>query len=301
MEIALSTDKRRFKLSALAEDGLGFRFMRGESSGNKPIHVPRHHHPFAQIRWAEKGPRCYGFKEYIEEGDVGYFPRAAYYGPELLGDQAGLISTTLQFGFNTEYMPLKDEVEWNMGREGADHGTYATRLPAHGIARRGQFAANEAPEQLITPTERHPTWRIDSYPGVEIDNWRESRRPVAGQPSARRPIPQESYEAVIVMHPKAQTYYPVSSGVEVKPLGRFYDHQGPNGDTGLTQIRLSDDGEYQLGRDRAQLVWSTGLGLAIEDRAYPAVTSVYSPRGEELALACDGAVEVFVVEFPRLD
>ena len=59
MEIARIEEAKRWILTGADQDGLGFRFMRGQS-GRRAIHVSRHHHPFQQIRWAEKGTRNIG-------------------------------------------------------------------------------------------------------------------------------------------------------------------------------------------------------------------------------------------------
>ena len=79
-----------------APDGLNFRFVRNQfQPGEKAFRSPRHHHAFQQIRFAEKGNLNYAPGHFIGEGDIAYFPRGAYYGPQV--KDTG-ISVALQFG-----------------------------------------------------------------------------------------------------------------------------------------------------------------------------------------------------------
>ena len=41
------------------------------------------------------------------------------------------------------------------------------------------------------------------------------------------------------MHPAAFEYFEIAPGVEVKELGRFYDHPGTNADVHIQMIRLT--------------------------------------------------------------
>jgi hypothetical protein len=274
---------RHWLITGATEDGLGFRFMQTASPGDSPIHVPRHHHPFAQVRWAQKGKRSYGIDQFIPEGDLAYFPRAAYYGPELLNDTPDEVCTTLQFGFGAEYKPIKGEIP-----------------PLLKDGTRG-WPERLKEEKPLAQTERHLFSPEDAFPGVPIDNWRETKRPIAGQVKDARQIPPEGYDAVILMHPQAQPYFEVGPGAELKHLGRFYDHPGPNGDTGVSMVRMQEGGEYKLSAERAHLVWSVSPGLKLDGRICPPVTSLYSPRDEETVLTGVDGVELVIVEFPRLD
>src|SRR5262249_1775125 len=98
-------------------------------------------------------------------------------------------------------------------------------------------------------------------------------------------IPQAGYDAAILIHPRAFAYHQAGRGVELKPLGRFFDHPGPCGDTYIAMIRLAVGGTYLLEPERAQVVWTLGDGLQIQGRRYPAQTYVYAPRNECLELA----------------
>ena len=63
--------------------------------------TPRHNHTFQQIKFTESGRADVTPGEYIEEGDIGYFPRGAYYGPQAREKDTTTIAC--QFGFNGEH------------------------------------------------------------------------------------------------------------------------------------------------------------------------------------------------------
>ena len=114
-------------------------------------------------------------------------------------------------------------------------------------------------------------------------------------------VPQEGYDTPILLHPQAFEYYQAAPGLEIKNLGCFFDHPGPNADIRLSVVRLSPGAAYHFGLDRAQIAWTTDAGLHVGDRTYPELTYLYSPRGEKAEISAESTAEVFVVEFPRLD
>ena len=264
--------KRKWLLRCQAPDGLNFRLIRTQyQEGENAFETPRHHHSFQQIRFAEKGMLNYAPDEYIPEGDIAYFPRGAYYGPQHRDHGIGI---TVQYGFGTEMLGGTEALE--VYRRGVE------TLRERGRIEGGVFVDID-PD---TGAER----RRDPYEAFVQD--------IAGEKFA---IPEPGYEAPILMHPRAYTYFQVTPGVEIKHLGGFYDHPGPQGDVRISMVRLSDGGIHPFEADRAQLVWTVEAGLRIAGRTYPEMTSLYSPRGEEVALSAEDGVELFVVEFPRLD
>ena len=98
----------------------------------------------------------------------------------------------------------------------------------------------------------------------------------------RLPIPAAGYDAPILMHPGAFGYYEAEPGVEVKPLGRFFDYPGPNADVRISVLRLSGAGTFALGPERGQVAWSVSPGLRIDGRTYPDLTCLYSPLDEDV-------------------
>jgi len=61
------------------------------SGGEETYKSIRHRHDFEQLRFAVSGRMDLGF-DVLEEGDVGYFPANAYYGPQTCADALILIA-----------------------------------------------------------------------------------------------------------------------------------------------------------------------------------------------------------------
>jgi hypothetical protein len=265
-------------LNQEAPDGLNFTLSRSQwlSGDGHVVTNPRHHHAFQQIRWTESGKVNYGPNQDILEGDVGYFPRGAYYGPQVR-DQGTVL--TLQFGFHAE---KQHGIEyWDRFQEAA-----LEKLRANGAFRGGIYVD------------------IDPMSGEERERdgvqalYDEQYFAATGKEFV---VPPEGYDAPIHMLTNAFAYFETAPGVEVKNLGSFFDHPGPHGDVRLSVIRLSKDGSTVLGPDRAHLAWTKSAGLVVDGKAYPELTFLYSPRGESATLSSESPVEIQVVEFPRLD
>jgi hypothetical protein len=240
---------RKWLLTGEAEDGLRFRFFQSKyQEGSDAFESPRHHHAFQQIRWTQSGSVNFAPDQDIPEGDIAYFPRGTFYGPQRKDQGVGLL---LQFGIGPE-LPIS---RYQMEKAGLDDTSEQGR-----------------------------------HDGDVV---------VAKRPKIT--VPAEGYEAPILMHPQAYAYYDAGPGLEIKHLGGYYDHPGPNGDVRISIIRLQEGGVFRLSAERAQLGWSTADGLQVEGRTYPALTSFHSPRGEEATISGVGGVEVCLVEFPRLD
>jgi hypothetical protein len=265
---------RQTLLGDEAPDGLQFRLARNQEGLEEGVafQTPRHHHGFQQIRWTESGSVNFAPGQDIDAGDLAYFPRGAYYGPQLKDQGVQLL---LQFGFFDEY-PAGGKDWYRKYQEGMQ----ALRLS-------GRFE-----DGLYFDTDPQ-TGAQRQRDAVEALFEHRTRRKLV--------VPAEGYASPIVMHPAAFSYYPAAAGLELKPLGRFHDHPGPNGDVRISQARLSKGGAYRLGRERAQVAWTISPGLELEGRRYPELTCLYSAREEEMQLGAFEAVELFIVEFPRLD
>lgn len=266
---------RQTLLGDEAADGLNFRFVRNrEGLGDEAFRTPRHHHPFQQIRWAESDSVNFGPGQDIPEGDIAYFPRGTYYGPQTKDRGTALL---LQFGFGDEYLAGGKDWYRRMGESIKD-------LEGRGTLHDGVFTD-------IDPVTRQPRHRD----AVAVVSESQAKKAIT--------VPAEGYAAPVLMHPRAFSYYQASAGVEIKHLGRFYDHPGPHADVRISMLRLSQGGAHRLGSDRAHVAWSVDDGLRIDGRVHPRLTCLYSARGEDVVLSDNGNgnVEVFVVEFPRLD
>jgi hypothetical protein len=259
-----------------APDGLNFRLLRTEFfGGDKTFHSPRHRHAFPQVRFTQRGSINYAPGQNIEEGDICFFPRAAYYGPQRK-DQG--VSIALQFGFNGEH---QEGHAWRQYRDEA-----LQRLKARGRFEEGLYI------------ETDPETGVESLRDSVFALHREQYLMHTGEEFDYRPA---VYDEPVLMHPDAFDYYSAAPGVEIRQLGRFFDHPGPRGDTGVQMVRLTEEGSYLLSADRAQIAWSLAAGLRADGETYPEQAFVYSPRGEEATLSAADTLELYLIELPRLD
>jgi hypothetical protein len=260
-----------------APDGLNFRLLRVQfQPGPDAYDTPRHHHAFQQLRWAESGDLNFAPGQNIPQGAIAYFPRGTWYGPQ---HKDSGISISLQFGFHGEQ---QSGPAWAKVR---DHARAA--LAARGTFERGVYI--ETDPHTGEKSERDAVQAL-------FEAQYEARY-------GRKWItPPEGYEAPILMHPEAFDYFETARGVQIRRFGSFYDHPGPNADIRVSMLRLAKGAATDFGPERAQVLWSTGAGLGVGDTTHPELTFVYSPRDEKVELSSDvGGLEVFVVEFPRLD
>jgi hypothetical protein len=267
----------RRTLAETAPDGLRFHLGRGiHKEGKASFKAPRHHHAFQQVRWCDTGRKNFAPDQFIEAGDVVYFPKGAYYGPE---DKTGAYTGwSTQFGFGDQHQLGSD---WEPFRREARHN-----LAANGVMAEGRYTPNGGVE-------------MDGVEAVYAETVR-----LRSEGREKYVIPLEGYDAPIVMHPAAFAFYEIAPGVEVKRLGNFFDHPNENGDTRISIIRLAQGGVYKLKADRNQIGMATTAGLQVnsDNRVYQAQASYYSPLGETMELrgGQDGT-EVYVVELPRQD
>jgi len=265
--------ERQSLLGDEAPDGLRFRLARNQEGLGDGVafQTPRHHHGFQQIRWTESGSVNFAPGQDIVAGDLAYFPRGAYYGPQVKDQGVQLL---LQFGFHDEfpaggkdwYRKYQDSMQALRLRGTFEDGMYKDIDPETGLERQ-----RDAVEALFEERTKK-----------------------------KLVIPPEGYDAPIVMHPEAFSYHLAGPGVEIKHLGRFFDHPGPSGDVRISMVRLSKGGVHRLSPERAQVAWTTNAGLSLNGRQYPELTCLYSARGEETELAGEAGLETFVVEFPCL-
>jgi hypothetical protein len=267
---------RQSLLADDAADGLTFTVNRTQwQSGENATNTPRHRHAFQQIRWAETGRMNYEPDRYIEAGDIGYFPKGAWYGPQVRDEG---ISITFQFGFNGEKQHGRKF--WDQYQEAA-----LANLKARGIFERGLYIDTDP-----VTGERRERDGVDAL-------YAEQYMMHTGQEFV---VPAAGYDASIILHPRAFDYYKASDGVEIKHFGCFFDHPGAEGDIRLGMVRLSR-GRFTCPEDRAHVLWSVEPGLVIDGKEYPEHTYVYSPRGESVDLTSTAPVETHLITFPRLD
>lgn len=267
---------RQSLFAETAEDTLSFRLIRSQyQEGELAFESPRHHHTFQQLRWTESGSVNYAPEQNIDEGDLAYFPRGAYYGPQRKDQGAALL---LQYGFGEEFLHARARNR----DEGTEAEAVLERLRATGTFEGGRY----------TDTDRS-TGKPRTRDSVEAI--------YDARTNGRHAVPGPGYAAPILMHPAAFIYHQAADGLEIKHLGSFHDHPGPNGDLRISHVRLTGDAAYEFSPERAQIAWSTNDGLHIDGAPHPKLTCLYSPRGETDTVTGADGVELLVLDMPRLD
>ena len=268
------TVDRIWLLAGEGDDGLKFRlFLSKYRSGGEAFASPRHHHGFQQIRWADSGSINFGPDQNIPEGDIAYFPKGTYYGPQV---KDGGVSLLLQYGFDAE-MPGGSTEDYRNGE------LIKTLAKGTTTATGGRFADG---------------YYIDKDPVTGEERRRDGGEVMAQATGRNLKIPPERYATPVLMHVEAFGAYQDGPGVEVRQLGSFFDNTGPEGDLAIRHVKLTD-GTYRLTSDRAQIAWTTSSGLQIDGKTCPRMTSLYSPLGEEALLSGADGAKMFVLELPR--
>jgi len=260
-----------------APDGFNFWLARTvqNDEGDDAFQSPRHKHTFQQIKFAERGEIDVSPGLNIAQGEMGYFPKGAYYGPQKR--EKGLVSIVCQYGFNGEHQ--RGEY-WESRRADA-----LQRLKSRGVIENGLFVERD---------EKTGETRVRDAVDALYD---ERHQMLKGKPLK---IPAPMYEAPILLHPANAEYFAVSEGVRMKHLGRFFDQPGPHGDVGISMVQING-GTLELAADRPQIAWTLDDGLVADGQACSSASAIYCPRGEAGTLSSDGMIELYLVEFPRLD
>jgi hypothetical protein len=281
---------RQSLFAETADDALSFRLIRSQyQDGELAFESPRHHHAFQQLRWTESGSVNYAPGQDIAEGDLAYFPRGAYYGPQRKDQGAALL---LQYGFGDEFLHSRSRSR-DSSRE--RDGSRAAR----------DSGRDDDAEQALDRLRETGAFADGRYTDTDPATGQLRQRDAVeaiydARTNGRFAVPPEGYAAPILMHPAAFTYYRAAEGVEVKHLGSFYDHPGPDADLRISVVRLTGDAGYEFAPDRAQIAWSTADGLRVDGRPCPKLTCLYSRRGERDTVAGSDGVEILVLEMPRL-
>lgn len=260
-----------------APDGFNFWCVHvvNHDVGDDGFQAPRHNHTFQQFKYVIRGEMNLGPDEFLQAGELLYVPRGAFYGPQKRETQSETLG--IQFGFNGEH---QRGPYWESRR-----AETFERLKARGRIENGLYYETD-PE----------TGKVSVRDSADAA-YDERHRLLKGTPLI---IPPARYASTIVMRPEMFSYWNVSPGVEMKMLGTFHDQPGPDGDVNVAMVRLSG-GTFTLRAGRPHVVWAVAAGLEVDGRTCPAVTTIYSPRGEKGQVSGKDGLEVFVFEFPVLD
>jgi hypothetical protein len=229
------------------------------SGGEQTYKSIRHRHDFEQLRFAVSGRMDLGF-DVLEEGDVGYFPANAYYGPQECADAVILIA---QWGdrYITSAQSAAAVAERKQTGEFKD-GFY------HSVDERGQPC------------------KIDPLNAI----WAK----VFGQPY----VPQAPrYKQPVLMTPSAFGWGTSDGATRSRRLGVFSEtsleistvqwvHDGP------LHVQLAENDH------RPTLLFTTAGTFTHDSLSFGPLTGVWIDPGESIKIAGSAESELMMVHFP---
>lgn len=219
----------------------------------------RHRHDFEQLRFAASGRMDLGF-DWLEEGDVGYFPANAYYGPQTC---EGAVVLIVQWGDRFIPKPQSDEA-------------------IAALSTRGEFVDGiyRGVDSEGKPFNKDPLNAI----------WEE----VFGE----RYVPQTPrYRQPIVMTPRAFGWQHGPGATEVRRLGKFAEN-GLEIET-LRWARDGSAVLKDADEERPSLVFTIGGEFEVAGaERFGQHTGVWAEPGDELAIRAAKDSELLHVRLP---
>jgi len=228
------------------------------SEGDRAYTAIRHRHDFEQLRFAVSGSMDLGFTT-LNEGEVGYFPANAYYGPQKC---AGAIILIAQWGDHFITKEASDRAVAELSETGKfSDGIY------HGVDENGK------------PYSKDPLNAI----------WEQVfNRPYVPQPAR--------YRQPIVMSPDAFGWSEPEGQVRRRRLGRFTENDTEIEmiswiDDGTFHSQLVDD-------DRPTLMFTTAGTFSHDDAQFGALTGLWIDPGQSAKLDGQAGSTLLLVRFP---
>jgi quercetin dioxygenase-like cupin family protein len=158
---------------------------------NSKISTPRHRHNFDQLRLALEGAINYGPGQWIEPGELAYFPEGTPYGPEEADNER--LGVTIQFG--------GDSGEGFISEQQMNEGMAA--LQTRGVFENGIYRRTDNPPEGVRRNQ-------DAFEAI----WEE----VNGR---RITYPEKRWEAPVMMRPQDVAWTQEKPGVARKTIGTF--------------------------------------------------------------------------------
>lgn len=223
---------------------------------------PRHRHNFDQVRFCLAGSLNVAPRVDIAEGEVGYFPEGAYYGPQD-DNHPGRLSLTLQFGGASGQGYLSSEELRRGYEELAKSGRFEDGIYHHAAGRRKQ----------------------DSFEAI----WEH----INGR---RLEYPKPRYAGPVLLKPDNFAWWRVAEGVERRLLGVFTERG-----TRLEFLRIAPGARLTLGRpDAFHLILVTAGEGTCGAEPLRRHSAVRIEAGETAEIAGTGPVELFVITLPLI-
>ncbi|HEY1973530.1 MAG TPA: hypothetical protein VGH89_36650 [Pseudonocardia sp.] len=228
--------------------------------GDRGYESIRHRHDFEQLRFAVSGSMDLGFAT-LNEGDIGYFPANAYYGPQKC---AGAIILIAQWG---DRFIAKSDSDRAVA-ELADIGEF----------REGFYTSVDDAGNVIKKDPLNAIWEH-----------------VFGQPY----VPQAPrYPQPILVTPAAFDWADLDDGVRARHLGVFTENAlslamvSWDKDAQLRTQRDTSD-------SRPTFLFTTAGAFRVHDVEFGPLTGIWSEPGEDIAITAAAGSELMMVRFPE--
>jgi hypothetical protein len=209
--------------------------------------TPRHHHNFEQVRWAIGGDYSVGTRQKLPEGWVGYFPEAAYYGPQSQSPDLTLL--VLQFG----------------GPSGQGYGSVAQRRKGlDDLLAKGGKLENGIYSWVDENGTHH---NQDAFEAV----WEQMN-------GRKITYPEPRYDSIILINPDAFAWTDdaASPGVHRRRLGTFTER-----DVKIGFVRLDEGAALPFGTEPSnEILFLASGAVGHGGDTHPALTAFGSSASE---------------------
>jgi hypothetical protein len=219
----------------------------------------RHRHDFEQLRFAVSGQMDLGFAT-LKEGDIGYFPANAYYGPQHC---EGAVILIAQWG--DRFIPK------------ADSDRAVAELSAKGEFRDGFYVSMDDDGRAVQKDPLNAIWE-------QI-----FQRPYVPQ-SPRYPQP-------ILVTPGAFEWSELDEGVRVRNLGVFTENALSLEMVSWTEAGRFHT-RREVDDQRPVLLFTTGGSFGVNDVRFGSLVGIWVEPGESITIDADTGSELMLVRFP---
>ncbi|MGX7678315.1 hypothetical protein ACSMXN_05405 [Jatrophihabitans sp. DSM 45814] len=264
--IRSGTRNTRVLLTGEEDSKDNYRLYYGEGVSGSTWSTPRHHHNFEQIRLPLDGDYSIGKNDVLPAGWVGYFPEAAYYGPQVMTENLTMLM--LQFGgpSGLGYLSVQQR------KQGRDEL----------LAKGGTF--EDGIYKWVDEDGRHHN--KDAFEAC----WEQ----VMGEPVT---YPQPRFRDIILMNPEhfGWTEDPSEPGVARRHLGTFTER-----DIRISFVRLNPGAEVRIGAEPSvEVCYVISGGVRYGTDEYGALTA-FSTTSTESAqtLQATEDTKLFLVKLP---
>lgn len=219
----------------------------------------RHRHDFEQLRFAVSGHMDLGFAT-LNEGDIGYFPANAYYGPQRC---EGAVILIAQWG--DRFIPK------------ADSDRAVAELASKGEFKDGFYNSTDDEGGVVRRDPLNAIWE---------------------QVFQRPYVPQEPrYPQPILVNPGAVDWSDLDGGVRIRNLGVFTENALSL--EMVSWSRVGRFGSRLEADDlRPALMFTTSGSFSVEGVRCGPLVGIWAEPGESVTVDADDGSELMLIRFP---